>query len=369
MRYFLGVDVGGTTSTVGIASEEREVLYVSDQFATTPDAGPDAVVSAIVDNSMRILSSAGTSPAEVEAVGLATPGPATKDGVLLATTNLPQAWSQFPIRERLEDAFRRHNGAIVVSYVGDGQAAALGEYAICTRRLRWSQVDAAALPTGRLSSLFMVTVGTGLGGGAVRDGRAVRGSEGRAGHVGHISLPVFAFRYEHDRTLRVGNALGTAEAAISLTALAHQLEYRLTLDRWSDHPLHQSSGPARERAKSLRDLAAGGDALAMEMFEDQAKALGITLLNANYLGDYDRMVVGGGVCDLAPKVRKWYLDVARKKYQEQALDGFRGPVDIEYSLCGDEAPVIGAIAWVLIGQESIESSQTETGKQNLRSDC
>ncbi|MEN0110787.1 MAG: ROK family protein, partial [Planctomycetota bacterium] len=168
---------------------------------------------------------------------------------------------------------------------------------------------------------------------------------GRAGHVGHILLPHYAFRHEHDRQLRVGNALCAAESAISLTALTHQLGHRLTLDEWSDHPLNAADGTTKDKATRLRELAADGDALAGQLFDDQAKALGIALLSTNYLGDYDRLVIGGGVCDLAPAVRDRYRETAEASYHEHALDGFRNLDRLEFSVCGDEAPVIGALAW------------------------
>ena len=74
------------------------------------------------------------------------------------------------------------------------------------------------------------------------------------------------------------------------------------------------------------------------MFDDQAKALGITLLNVNYLGDYDLLVIGGGVCDLASEVHERYRRLAEDTYRSLALDGFRNLSHFEFSVCGDEAP-------------------------------
>lgn len=347
MRYFIGVDVGGTTTTIGVGNEQREVLYVSDQFATQSDEGPATVVRSIVEHAIAGVQRLGATIADIEAVGLATPGPATLDGMLLKTPNLdPKLWDRFPIRGELEKAFQQQQPGIHVRYIGDGQAAALGEYAVRSGTVAWNRVAERALPAADLSSLFMVIVGTGLGGGAVRHGQAVRGCEGRAGHAGHILLPAEAFRYDHDRQLRVGNAYCTAESAISLTGLTHQLKYRLSLDSWKDHPLHGVPGSVRDKAKRLRELAAAGDKLAVELFEDQARALGIALLNVNYIGDYDLLVIGGGVCDLAPDVRQWYRQRAEQSYREHALDGFKNLPGFEFSLCGDDAPVIGALAWV-----------------------
>jgi predicted NBD/HSP70 family sugar kinase len=348
LTYYLGVDVGGTTSTLAVGNERREIVYVSEQFRTTPEKGPESSIAAIVAAALAATKQLGISLADVATVGLATPGPATMDGVLLSTPNLDrELWDNYPIRAGLQGAFVEHNAGIAVRYLGDGQAAALGEYAIRSRSLAWDRVPPESLPNEKLESLFIAIVGTGLGGGAVLGGRAIQGSQGRAGHVGHILLPDYAFRYEHDRKLLKGNAYATAESAVSLSGLAHQLEYRLTLPAWASHPLNQSSESVREKSKRLRELAADGDLLARELFDDQARALGITLLSVNYLGDYDRLVIGGGVCGLSVPVRERYRVLAEEEYRRHALDGFRNLDRLEFSVCGDEAPVVGALAWAM----------------------
>lgn len=345
MRYCIGVDVGGTTTTIAVGDEAHNVVYVSEQFPTRSKEGPRATIQAIVGAIVAGMTEIDTT-AIVSRVGLSTPGPATLDGVLLATPNLkPELWDQFPIRAELEIELRKNYADVSVDYIGDGQAAALGEYAVRAGRVTWDRIQVTPKSESELTSLFMAVVGTGLGGGVVRDGNPARGHEGRAGHVGHVFLPAEAFRYEHDRQLVVGNSKSTVESAVSLTGLTHQLQYRLTLPEWKHHFLNTSDDSIREKAKQLRELAAEGDPLAIQLFQDQARALGIAVLSANYLGDFDLIVIGGGVCDLAVPVRDQYRKTAEDAYQEFALDGFRNLEGIEFSLCGDEAPVVGALAY------------------------
>lgn len=345
MSLFVGVDVGGTTTTIAIGNENREVLCVSEQFPTRSEDGPDATIGDIVHQVQSALERLGFQSSDVESIALATPGPATLDGVLLQSPNLdPRTWDRCPVRARLAEAYGQLKPGVPVTYVGDGQAAALGEFAMRTGRIHWSEVSPNDdSESDAIRSLFMVAVGTGFGGGEVRDGVTVRGSKGRAGHAGHLMLPADAFRYEHDRKLKVGNAFSTTESAVSLTALTHQLGYRLALDQWRDHPLHSFDGSMKSKAKQLRELAAEGDELALQLFDDQAKALGISLLMINYIGDYDMLVVGGGVCDLTPDLRQRYLHGAEQAYLDHALDGFRDSVAISFSICGDHASVIGSL--------------------------
>ncbi|MEM8671920.1 MAG: ROK family protein [Planctomycetota bacterium] len=345
MNLFVGVDVGGTTTTISIGDDQRQVLHVSSQFPTRSEDGPDATIGDIVAQIQKALGDLKKSPEDVKSIALATPGPATLDGVLLQSPNLdPEQWDRCPIRDLLQQAWDEVSLDVPVRYIGDGQAAALGEYATRTRRIQWSEIESPdAIDHSQIQSLFMVAVGTGFGGGEVRNGLTVRGTKGRAGHAGHLMLPSSAFRYEHDQQLKVGNAFCTTESAVSLTALTHQLDYRLTLDRWRDHPLNAVDGTAKDKAKQLREFAAESDELALELFDDQARAMGISLLMINYIGDYDLLVIGGGVCDLTAKLRKRYLAVAEQAYLDHALDGFRDLVTISFSVCGDHSSVIGAL--------------------------
>lgn len=351
MRYFIGVDVGGTTSTIAIGNAQRQLLFVSDQFSTRSVDGPAATIEDIAQQIVAALAGLGANLGDVEKVALATPGPATLDGILLTTPNLrADLWDQFPIRLGLQDRLQMIAPSIAVSYIGDGQAAALGEFAV-----RTAEIDVRDCPTfthdlrvvnrADMRSLFFVAVGTGLGGGEVRDGKVVRGAQGRAGHAGHLLLPHDAFRYEHDRRHKVGNAYCSAESAISLTSLTYQLEYRLTLEKYLDHPLNSYPGTMKDKAKTLRQLSAEGDPLAVELLDDQAKAMGIVMLMVNYIGDYDLLVVGGGVCDMSDAMRDRYIKLAEQSYFEHALDGFRNLESLAYSICGDEASVLGALRY------------------------
>ena len=344
MSLYVGVDIGGTTSTIAIGDANRHVVCVSEQFPTYSEVGPARSVDAIAEQVERALEEHRLSLAEVAGAAIATPGPATLDGVLQSSPNLASAdWDGCNIRELLQRRLREKQPDIQVRYIGDGQAAAFGEYSLRRGSLTWPGVEVDTDRT--LDSLFMVTVGTGFGGGEVREGQVVRGNQGRAGHAGHIMLPHGAFRYDHDRQLKVGNAYSTVESAISLTALTHQLGYRLSLPQWREHPLRNASGTDKDKAKRLRELAAKADPLSLELFDDQAAALGIALLCLNYLGDYDLLVIGGGVCDLTESLRGDYLKSVVRSYQQHALNGFRYAPPIEFSTCGDQASVIGALVF------------------------
>ncbi len=352
MDLYLGVDIGGTTSTIAFGDPQRRLLWISAQFGTRSDHGPAATIADIVQQIVAYLERRAESTDRVAAVTLVTPGPASLDGVLCGSPNLkhPQ-WNRCPIRQMLQQALSAAGQEVPVDYLGDGQAAALGEFWVRTKALSCDPApqteqegSLADFPADHLHSLFMVTVGTGFGGGEVRNGIVCQGLGGRAGHAGHLFLPPSAFRYPHDQQLKVGNAYCTVESAVSLSALTHQLAYRLTLPQWQTHPLANSDLSIRDRAKSLRELAAADDPLALELFDDQARALGIALLQLQYIGDYDLLVVGGGICDISAAMRRRYKELALAAFVEHALDGFKPTADFAFSICGDQASVIGALA-------------------------
>ena len=87
------------------------------------------------------------------------------------------------------------------------------------------------------------------------------------------------------------------------------------MEQWRDHPLNAVDGTMKDKAKRLRELAAEGDELALQLFDDQARAMGISLLMINYIGDYDLLVIGGGVCDLTPDM----LEAGRDRALDHGL--------------------------------------------------
>ena len=101
----------------------------------------------------------------------------------------------------------------------------------------------------------------------------------------------------------------------------------------------------KDKAKTLRHLSAQGDTLAIELLDDQAKALGIVMLMVNYIGDYDLLVIGGGICDMSDLIRERYLKIAEQSYHDHALNGFRNLSGLAFSICGDEASVLGSLCY------------------------
>lgn len=293
----VGLDVGGTTCNATVLDADGEFLV--DRMVETPSRvteGPAVTTGVLAAALTGILALTGTPRAAVAAVGLDTPGPASADGVLStrgATNFGHPAWRGFDFRGALE----RELG-LPVTYLNDANAAAL--YA----HQRHFGAGAAA------RSSVAAVVGTGLGGGVVEHGRVVTGVAGQAGELGHVHIPM-------EGLLAPGQPApwcncgftSDAESVASLTGIVNNLlPYWLT--RYVDHQLGQL--PVREAAALVRGYAEKGDELALQVFEQQAMALGRLFTIIANVTDPDAYFVGGGVVEAAPHFRDWFLTSVRK---------------------------------------------------------
>ncbi|MGH3158224.1 MAG: ROK family protein, partial [Streptosporangiaceae bacterium] len=180
----------------------------------------------------------------------------------------------------------------------DGNAAAL--YA---HHMRLGEAAAST------SSVSMI-VGTGLGGGVIERGQVVRGAAGMAGELGHIRIPL-------DGLLALGQPVplcncemsGDGESIASLTGITKNLlPYWLT--RYPDHELNRE--PLARAAKLVRGYGEAGDPMALEIFGQQAMALGRVLSIAANFTDPLVYFLGGGVVEAAPDFRDWFLARVRE---------------------------------------------------------
>jgi glucokinase len=292
----VGLDNGGTcnNATVLTASGEFLVDRLVENASRVKD-GPDVAVASLAESFERILDLTGTPRAMVRAIGLDTPGPASADGVISSkgATNFSQsAWRGFDFRRALEDRI-----GVPVVYNNDGNAAAL--YA------HYAFFGAEAVETSSVSAI----VGTGLGGGVVEAGHVVRGAAGMAGELGHVHIPMEGLLADGQPPPRCNcGFVGDAESVASLTAIEQNL-LPFWLTRYPGHELSRLD--PHTAAKKVRPLGEQGDPLAMEIFEQQAMALGRLFTIASNFTDPNACFVGGGVIEAEPSFREWFLSRVR----------------------------------------------------------
>ncbi|MEU5525738.1 ROK family protein [Micromonospora chersina] len=293
----VGLDNGGTSNNATVLTVDGRFLV--DGLVETPSevqAGPEAAIEALARALDGVLALTGVPRELVRAVGLDTPGPASATGVISSrgSTNFSQpAWRGYDVRGALE-----HRLGLPVVYANDGNAAALYAHHV--------HFGADAMARSSVAAI----VGTGLGGGVVEGGRVVGGAAGMAGEFGHVHIPL-------DGLLAPGQAVpvcacgfaGDAESVASLTAIVNNL-LPYWLGRFPGHPL-AAEEPARA-AKLVRGYGERGDALAREVFTQQAMALGRLFTIAANFTDPHAYFVGGGVVEAAPEFRDWFLATVRE---------------------------------------------------------
>jgi predicted NBD/HSP70 family sugar kinase len=249
------------------------------------------------------LDASSVSRDHVLAIGLDTPGPASSQGVICETgaTNFSEpVWWGFDFRGAVES----HLGLPVI-YNNDGNAAAL--YA------HQSHFGAEAEDRSSISAI----VGTGLGGGVIELGEVVRGASGMGGELGHVHIPM-------DGLLAAGQPLpvcncgfaGDLESVASLTGIERNL-LPFWLTRYPDHPLASVESPI-EAAKGVRAFGERGDEMALQIFGQQAMAIGRMFTIVARITDPHAYFLGGGVTDAEPHFRDWFHARVREATQLKA---------------------------------------------------
>jgi predicted NBD/HSP70 family sugar kinase len=293
----VGIDNGGTMNNATVLDPGGRFLV--QQMLELPSRvreGPAVAIAALADSFGEVLKVTGIEPAEVRAVGLDTPGPASADGVLSSrgATNFGHPdWGGFNIRAALEERL-----GLPVVYTNDANAAAL--YA------HHARFGAAAAEHSSVAAI----VGTGLGGGLVEAGQVVSGAAGMAGELGHVQIPLDGLLADGQPVPICNCGLaGDAESVASLTGIEKNLlPYWLT--QFPEHGL-AAVRPLAKAAKLVRGFGAAGDPMARRIFQQQAMALGRTFSIAAMFTDPGTYFVGGGVVEAGPAFSQWFLDEVR----------------------------------------------------------
>ncbi len=323
-RYIVGVDLGGSSvkSVVIKLRSGKTVCDTEVQLDSLASKGdPKRTLRQMCRVADLALERAGVKWSEIRGVGLCTPGPASEQGVIYRSCNMPN-FDNLPIRAKFEKMI-----GLPVVYSNDCDAATLAEY--------WHR------RTRGIERIVGVFVGTGLGGGKVQRGKLVVGTHGAAMEVGHLYLPPQLLGETRMPKCSCGG-LAHAEASISLKGLARHLSEQLALARNRTHTLHGVKDEYLARAKKLLALAGEGDKLAYKLLMAQAKALGHLLHMLACSDDPNLFVIGGGITLASDKIKSDYLEIVSKVFKEVTMESYRGRIGIEWAIGKDAAAAHGA---------------------------
>ncbi|MCL2695002.1 MAG: ROK family protein [Clostridiales bacterium] len=284
----LGVDIGGTNVAMGLVDEAGRVVFRgSSPFLYPHD--PAGEVKAIIDQIQKTCADAGIKPSELEMIGLAVPGSVDmENGVVIHAHNL--GFHNLPLRALIAEALE-----VPVFLANDADAAALAEWKV------------GALQGCGTAAL--ITLGTGVGGGLILNGKLWSGGRGNGVELGHMML-----KHGH-APCSCGN-LGCVESYCSATRLAR------------DGGLGS--------AKAVFDAAASGDHRAQTLLADYIDDLGSALASIVNLLDPERIAIGGGVSGAGEAL----LAPLRENMALKCF--FATPPDLVCATLGNDAGFIGA---------------------------
>lgn len=305
-KYGFGVDIGGTTCKIGLFDMSGKMLEKWEIPTNTSDAGA-SILDDVACTILTKIEEKAISLDDVQGVGLGVPGPVGKDGMVYKCVNL--GWDVFNV----EDTLSRKTG-LYVKAGNDANVAALGEM--------W-QGGAKGY-----QNVVMMTLGTGVGGGIIIDGKIVSGSHGAGGEIGHIEMN------EHESAMCGCGNKGCLEQYASATGIVLMAKEKLN-NEMRDTQLKQHSNI---NAKNIFDAAKTHDQVAIELVEEFTTILSRAMAHIAVVVDPEIFVIGGGVS----KAGDILLEGLKRKYQERAFHACK-ETSIALAQLGNDAGMYGCV--------------------------
>ncbi|MBW2308149.1 MAG: ROK family protein [Deltaproteobacteria bacterium] len=299
------IDLGGTNMRIALVGAGGEILRRA-RFVTHADRGWRDIVERMARGVKELVATEGTE--SCTGVGVGVPGALLhKEGVVIDSPNLP-GWHKVPLRRFLRD--RLHCPVVVEN---DADAAALGEGCYGAAR--------------GIRNYLGITLGTGVGGGLVLDGKLWRGPEATAGEVGHFPVETAGF------PCGCGSH-GCLETVASATGIV-----RMALEAGRDTEIRRLSGDsvANIDAEVVSRAARQGDRVAQGIFHRMAVTLAMVLAGIVNLLQLEALIIGGGVA------ASWdcFGDTLRQEMQKRLFSGPPRDVRILQAELGDDAGILG----------------------------
>ena len=309
-KYGFGVDIGGTTIKMGFFETDGTLLDKWEIKTNTANGGADILsdVAKAIDNK---LAQEAISKDDVQGVGVGVPGPVRSDGVVNRCVNL--GWGIVNVAEEL--------GALTgltVKVGNDANVAALGEL--------W-QGGAKGC-----KDAVMVTLGTGVGGGIIVDGKIVAGFHGAGGEIGHITV-----NSDEIEACNCGQ-YGCLEQYTSATGIVRMAKRKLA--KSDDATTLRKIEPLT--AKDIFDEAKAGDEIAKELVDELGNILGSALSNLAVVVNPEVIVIGGGVS----KAGAILIDTIEEHFKENCFFALK-ETRFELATLGNDAGIYGCAAMIL----------------------
>lgn len=310
MKYLYGIDVGGTTVKLGLFSEEG-TLIEKWEITTRKEENGKYILADIAEALKENIAKHEITKENLSGVGVGVPGAVLEFTKVNECVNL--GWGSVDVGKELSSMLK-----CPVKVSNDANVAALGEL--------W--MGAAA----DYKDAVMVTLGTGVGGGIIIDGKIIDGSRGYGGEIGHMTVDP-----ADDRVCNCGKT-GCLELYASATGIVYETKKALK-------EINQNTALCEIEditAKDIFDFAKNGDAFAMEQVDCLGRKLALAFGNIALMIDPEVFVIGGGVS----KAGQILLDSIKKHYAAYTFGKVQEGKFVLATL-GNDAGIYGAASLVL----------------------
>jgi glucokinase len=317
-QFIVGVDLGGTNIVVGAMSADGKHSYAMRSVPTSSELGAegvaDRIVGVIEGVILDTIAQTNSSRKDFIGVGIGAPGPLDRDkGLVLIAPNL--GWRNFPLRDRVAERLN-----LPATLDNDANCATVGEW--------WQGAARGG------TNVIGITIGTGIGGGLIIDGKLFHGSSDVAGEIGHTTIDL------NGRHCKCGN-YGCLEAYASGPAIATRAREVLVREETASLLPSIVNGRLESiTAETVYKAAQQGDAVASEIVRDTARYLGVGIANLLNTINADVVVVAGGVTAAGDALFVPLRAEARRRAFRPAVDATR---IVPGELPGT-AGVVGAVA-------------------------
>ncbi len=309
----VGVDLGGTNIKLGLISPDGEVLE-RNSTETRAERGPEAVAGRICDAVLGLLARAGLDRRAVAGVGIGSPGTIDlQAGVVTFSPNLP-GWHDVPLRRLVEEGTEL--GCVLDN---DANAAALAESWVGAGRGK--------------SSLILLTLGTGIGGGIVLDGRIWHGGNGVAGEIGHMSID------PDGPECGCGNR-GCLEAFASATGMVRRMKE--AIEKGEKTSLADQAETLT--ARRIHEAAEAGDQAARRTVQMTGRYLGIGVSNLMHILNPEVIAFSGGMTGAG----RMLMDPLLEEADWRTMEAPRRDVKICFAELPEDAGIIGAARCLML---------------------
>ncbi|NLL71107.1 MAG: ROK family glucokinase [Epulopiscium sp.] len=308
--YYIGIDLGGTNIAAAIVTEEGKIIR-KDSIPTLREREYSEILKDMANLCLRLMEEEGLETKDIHSIGIGSPGTADpQNGILLYANNLK--FKNVPMRTEMQKYI-----SVPVYLDNDANCAALGE-----------SVSGAARHYG---DSVTVTLGTGVGGGIIVDGKIITGSFHGGGELGHHVIKMDGDRCNCGR-------LGCWEVYASATALIRDARVAAAKNPKSLLLTLVDGDIQKMNAKIPFDAAAQGDEIAQEVVAQYIRYLAVGMVNIINIFQPEAIVIGGGVSAQGENL----LVPLREEIQRQIYGEDQLQTKLVTAELGNDAGIIGA---------------------------